>query len=78
MLILSTNIDKKKLETAFDHCFQSKSLFLVIFDPHLSIGKSVFDLRLSGLKKRGRYWFFWLWDYTQKYCFNEHPKQMFT
>ena len=57
MIILSTNIDKKSLETEFliaicrptgDKC-QSKTLFLAIFDPHSSIVKSVFDCRLSGV-----------------------------
>ena len=52
MLTLSTNVDQKSLETEFyiaicrptgDKC-QSKTLFLVIFDPRSSIFKSIFDL----------------------------------
>ena len=57
MLILSTNVDKKSLETEFlvaicrptGDKWQLKTLFLVIFDPHLSILKSIFDLRLCGV-----------------------------
>ena len=54
-LILSTNVNNKSLETEVlvaicrpsgDKC-QSKTLFLVIFDPRSSIVKSVFDCRLS-------------------------------
>ena len=44
MLILSTNVDKKSLETEV-----SKTLFLVIFYPGSYIVKSVFDCRLSGV-----------------------------
>ena len=56
-LILLTSIDQKSLETEFliaicrqfgDKC-QSKTLFLAIFYLHLSIVKSVFDCRLSGV-----------------------------
>ena len=48
-LILSTNVNKKSLETEFSIVdkWQSKTLFLVIFDPRSSIVKSVFDCRLS-------------------------------
>ena len=51
MLKLSTNVDKKSLETEFSVAichitgdkWQWKTLFLAIFDPHSSIIKSVFD-----------------------------------
>ena len=51
--ILSTNLDKKSLETEFSIAicrltgdkWQSKTLFLAIFDPCSSIVKSVFDCR---------------------------------
>ena len=55
MLILSTNVDQRLLETEFliaicrltsDKC-QSKTLFQAIFYLHLSIVKSVFDCCLS-------------------------------
>ena len=52
--ILSTNIDKKSLETEIliticrptGDKWQLKTLFVAIFDPHLSIGKSVFECPL--------------------------------
>ena len=55
--MLSTNVDQKSLETEFSITicrptgdkWQSKTLFLAIFDPRLSIVKSVFDSRLSGV-----------------------------
>ena len=55
--ILSTNKDKKSIETEFliaichltGDQWQSKSLFLEIFDPRSSIAKSVFDCRLPGV-----------------------------
>ena len=51
MLILSTNIDSKLLETEFligicsltGDKWQSKTLFLAIFDLRLSIVKSIFN-----------------------------------
>ena len=54
MPILSRNVDKKSLETEFliaicSHTgdkWQSKTLFLSIFDSRLSIVDSVFDSRL--------------------------------
>ena len=54
MSILSTNVDQKSLETEFSIAicrpngdkWQSKTLFIVIFDPRSSIVKSVFDCRL--------------------------------
>ena len=54
MPILSTNLDKKSLETEFSIAicrptgdkWQSKTLFLEIFDQCLSIVQSVFDCRL--------------------------------
>ena len=57
MLILSTNIDKKILETEFSIAichltcdkWQSKILFPVILDPRSSIVKSIFNCRLSGV-----------------------------
>ena len=57
MLILSTNLDQKSLETVFliaicrliGDKWQSKTLFLAIFDPHLSIVMSNFDCRLSSV-----------------------------
>ena len=57
MLILSTNVDQKLLETEFLIAIcsptgdkrQSKTLFLVIFDPCLLIVKSVFHCCLSGV-----------------------------
>ena len=56
-LILSSNVDQKSLETDFsiDICrltgdkWQSKTLFIAIFDPCSSIVKSVFDCLLSSL-----------------------------
>ena len=51
--IPSTNEDKKSLETEFSIAicdkWQSKTLFLAIFDPLLSIVKSVFDSRIFGV-----------------------------
>ena len=55
-LIIPTNVDQKSLESEFPIAIcrptgdklQSKTLFLLTFDPHLSIVKSVFDWRLSG------------------------------
>ena len=57
MLILSTNVDQKTLETEFliaicrptSDKWQSKTLFLAIFDPRSSIVKSVFEFRLPGV-----------------------------
>ena len=56
-LIVSTNVDQKSLETEFAIAicrptgdkWQSKILFLAIFDPRSSIVKSAFDCRLSGV-----------------------------
>ena len=53
-LILSTNVDQKSLEVEFwiaichptGDKWQSKTLFLAIFDPRSSIVKSVFNCRL--------------------------------
>ena len=58
MLIPSTNIDQKLLETEFliaiccltGDIWKSKTLFLVIFVPCLSIVKSVFDCPLPGVR----------------------------
>ena len=52
MLILSTNVDKKSVETEFTICdkLQSNSLFLAIFDRSSSIIKNVFDCRLSSVE----------------------------
>ena len=52
--ILSTNVDQNSLETEFSIAicrqtgdkWQSKRLFLEIFDPRSSIVKSVYDCRL--------------------------------
>ena len=57
MLILSTNVDKKFLETEFliviclqiGDKWQSKTLFLSIFDRRSSIVKNVFDCRPSAV-----------------------------
>ena len=57
MLILSTNVDKKSLETEFliaicrttGNKRQTKTLFLPIFDSSSLIVKSVFDCRLRGV-----------------------------
>ena len=57
MLILSTNVDKKSLETEFliaicrptGDKWQTKTLFLLNFYPNLLIVKSVFDCRLPGV-----------------------------
>ena len=57
--ILTRNLDQKLLETEFliSICrhtgdkWQSKTLFLSIFDPHLFIVDSVFDCRLPGVIK---------------------------
>ena len=54
-LILSTSVDQKSIETEFSIAicrqtgdkWQSKTLFLEIFDPRWSTVKSVFDCRLS-------------------------------
>ena len=58
MLILSNNVEQKSLETEFSiaiclqtgNKWQSKTMFLVIFDPHSSIVKtqSVLDCRIPG------------------------------
>ena len=48
-IILSMNVDKKLLETQSGDKWQSKTLFLAIFDMHWSIGKSFSDCRLSGV-----------------------------
>ena len=55
--ILSTNVDQKSLETEFSIAicrptgdkWQSKKLFLAIFDPRSSIIMSVFDCRLPSV-----------------------------
>ena len=52
-IILSRNVDKKWLDKAFliaicQH-WQSKTLFLAIFDQPLLIIKSIFDCRLSSV-----------------------------
>ena len=55
--ILSRNVDQKSLETEFSIAicrhtgdkWQSKTLFLSIFDPRSSIVDSVFDCRLPGV-----------------------------
>ena len=57
MPILSRNIDKKSLETEFlivicrltGEKLQSKTLFLLIFDPRLSFVKSIFDCCLHSV-----------------------------
>ena len=56
MPILSRNVDKKSLETEFliaicrntGDKWQSKTLFLSIFDPRSLIVDSVFNCRLPG------------------------------
>ena len=56
--ILSRNIDKKSLETEFliaicrpaGDKWKSKTLFVAIFDPRLSIVKSAFDCCLSSVR----------------------------
>ena len=53
-LIPSLKVDKKSLETEFlivicRDKWQSKTVFLAIFDPHSSIVKSFFDCRLPGV-----------------------------
>ena len=58
MPILSRKVDQKSIETVFliaiccptGDTWQSKTLFLSIFDPHLSIVDNIFDCRLSGVK----------------------------
>ena len=55
--IQSMNVDQKSLETGFKFVicrptgdkWQSKTLFLVIFDPRSSIVMSVYDCHLPGL-----------------------------
>ena len=57
MSILSTNKDQKSLETEFSIAichligdkWQSKTLFLAIFDPHSLIVKSMFDCHLPSV-----------------------------
>ena len=59
MLILSTNINKKLLETEFlmaicrptGNKWQLKTLILAIFDPRVSIVKRVFDCQLSTMRR---------------------------
>ena len=46
-LILSTNVDQKSLETDIGDKWQSKTLFLSIFDPRSSIVKGVFGCSIS-------------------------------
>ena len=56
-LIMSINIDQKSLETEFligicrptGDKWQSKTLFLLIFDPRSLIVKSIFDCSLPGV-----------------------------
>ena len=50
MLVLSTNVDQKSLKTEFStgDKWQSKTLFLLIFDLHSSIVKIVLDCRQPG------------------------------
>ena len=56
-LILATNVDQKSLETEFSIVicrptgdkWQSKTMFISIFDPLSSSVKSVFDCRLPGV-----------------------------
>ena len=58
-LLLSRNVDQKKLETEFliaicrpnGDKWQSETLFLAIFDPRTSIVKSVFDCHVSSVKE---------------------------
>ena len=55
--ILSRNVDKKSIETVFSIAicrhtgdkWESKTLFLSIFDPRSSIVDNVFDRRLPGV-----------------------------
>ena len=55
--ILSRNVDQKSIETEFiiaicrhtGDKWQSKTMFLSIFDPRSSIVKNVFDCRLPGV-----------------------------
>ena len=57
MQIQLRNVDQKSIETMFliaicrltGDRWQSKKLFLSIFDPHLSIVDYVFDCRLPGV-----------------------------
>ena len=57
--ILSRNVDQKSIETVFSIAicrhtgdkWESKTLFLSIFDPRSSIVDNVFDFRLSGETK---------------------------
>ena len=66
MLILSTKVDKKLLETEFliDIChptgdkWQSKTLFPATFDLCLSIVESIFNCCLSGVVFVNRYCIF--------------------
>ena len=46
MLMLSTSVDQKKLETEFS---KSKTLFLAIFDQRPLTVKSFFDCDISGV-----------------------------
>ena len=58
MLILLTMIDQKALETEFliaicrltGNKWQSKTLFLAVFDPRSLTVKSVFNCHVSGVK----------------------------
>ena len=55
--ILSSNVDQKSIETVFSIAicrhtgdkWESKTLFLSIFDPRLSIVENVIDCRLPGV-----------------------------
>ena len=57
LLTILTNVDQKSLETEFliaicrpaGDKWQSKTLFLTIFDSRSSIVNSVFDCRISGM-----------------------------
>ena len=63
MLILSTNVDLRSLETEFliaiccptGDKWQSKMLFLAICDPHSLIVQSDFDCHLFGMIKEHQY-----------------------
>ena len=47
--LANVNIRKRML---YRHCYKIKNKFLAVFDPRLSIVKSVFDCRLSSVETK--------------------------
>ena len=71
IIIISTNRDKKSLETEFlmaicrptGDKWQSKTLFLASFDTRSSFVKSIYDCRLSGVTRLEVLFLVWNFNY---------------